>query len=205
MLNFVRLAGTGGSGFRWSTSLSSSKRDSMLSWMRSHDTLAGGKGSDPHGWRNALNYYGWGSSALSAGKRVYEDYAFTSYSAATKAAVRAMIKTRKPVGMIGWAGRHAQMITGYYGLSGDPFARTASGSYSNAFTISGFYFSDPLRADGFRNVQLSYTSPQTSSNLRLRFRTYRETDSPYDDRYTPGIRASKNEWYGKYVVILPIR
>ena len=42
-----------------------------------------------------------------------------------KAAVRALVATGKPVGLLGWRGAHAQMITGYYGLIGDPFARDA--------------------------------------------------------------------------------
>ena len=83
-----------------------------------------------HGWRNALNFFGWGSSALQAGSRVYDDFSFTSYRSAMKAAVRAMISTRKPVAMAAWAGRHAVMITGYYDLKGDPFAKDGAGRYS---------------------------------------------------------------------------
>jgi hypothetical protein len=41
-----------------------------------------GRASRLHGWRNALNYYGGGSTALYATGRVYEDYAFTSYARA---------------------------------------------------------------------------------------------------------------------------
>jgi hypothetical protein len=46
---------------------------------------------------------------------------------------------------------------------------------------------------------------QYSSDATLRFRPYRETDSPYDDLYTPGVVAAKSEWYGKFVLILPVR
>ena len=52
--------------------------DSILAWERSHDTLAGGSGSDPHGWRNALNYYGWGSGALASDTRIYDDFSYRS-------------------------------------------------------------------------------------------------------------------------------
>jgi len=94
-----------------------------MSWKRgSHDTMTGGLGSDPHGWRNALNYYGWGSGTLVAGTRVYDDVAFSSYDGAMRATLRALIATGKPVGVLGWRGGHAQMISGYYGLVGDPFA-----------------------------------------------------------------------------------
>ena len=69
MLNFIALRGSGGEGFGWLPTLSATVRDQILAWERSHDTLAGGRGSDPHGWRNALNYYGWGEAALWAGAR----------------------------------------------------------------------------------------------------------------------------------------
>lgn len=205
MLNFMALGDTGGPGFAWSRSLSTKNRDGILAWERAHDTMTGGRGTDPHGWRNALNYYGWGSAALEAGSRIYDDFSFTSYSSAMKAAVRAMISTNKPVAMLAWAGRHAVMITGYDGLSGDPFAKDVAGRYTNTFTVAGFYLSDPLRQDHRRNVRVSYSRLAGSSDASLRFRRYRETDSPYDDRYTAGTRASRTEWYGKWVLILPVR
>ena len=205
MLNFVSLGRRGGSDFVWTRSLSPSRRDSILRWERAHHTMVGGLGTDVHGWRNALNYYGWGRTALWAGSRVYDDFSFTSYGSAMKAAVRAMIATRKPVAMAAWAGRHAVMITGYYGLSGDPFATSATGEYTNTFSVAGFYLSDPLKESGRRNVRISYARLARSTNANLRFRRYRETDSPFDDRYTAGWRASTSEWYGKWVLILPVR
>ncbi len=205
MLNFISLGRQGGPGFRWTRTLSAKKRDAILRWERTHHTMRGGRGTDIHGWRNALNAYGWGVGALEARSRVYDDFSYTSYGSAMKAAVRAMIATRKPVAMAAWAGRHAVMITGYYGLSGDPFAMSAAGKYSNEFTVGGFYLSDPLAQAGRRNAGVSYTRLQASGNGKLRFRPYRETDSPFDDRYTPGWRTSRSEWYGKWVLILPLR
>ena len=205
MLNFIKLGDHGGPGFRWSVNLSARKRDAVLAWERRHDTMAGGRGTDPHGWRNALNYYGWGSSALDAGARVYDDFSYATYGSAMKAAVRAMISTGKPVAMLAWAGRHAVMITGYYGLSGNPFAKDVAGRYANTFSVGGFYLSDPLRSAGRRNERISYARLAKTSYASLRFRRYRETDSPYDDRYTPGWRTSRSEWYAKWVLILPVR
>lgn len=205
MLNFVALRGTGGAGFRWRTTLASATRDSILAWERTHDTLQGGNGSDPHGWRNALNYYGWGSTALWAGQRVYDDVSFSSYDYAVKAAVRAMIRYRKPVGVLAWAGQHAQMLTGYYGLVGDPFARGADGKYTNRFTVGGFYLVDPLKSQAMVNARISYSYYRTAANLKLRFRAYYQADSPYDDPYTPGYRRSIDEWYGRFVIIAPLR
>jgi hypothetical protein len=205
MLNFIAIAKTGGTGFRWKIDLSGAKRDSMLSWMRQHDTLKGGYGSDPHGWRNALNYYGYGEPALWEGNRVYEDLEYGSFDYAVKAAVRQMIRYSKPVGLLAWAGKHAQIVTGFYGVNGDPFAKNAEGKYTNAFTVAGFILADPLASQGLVNVKVSYLTLKNSTNLKVRFRTYLETDSPYDDPYTAGYRRGIDEFYGKFVIIAPVR
>ena len=205
MLNFVAYTSAGGSGFRWRPTTSGAVRDAVLAWERKHDTLPGGRGSDPHGWRNALNFYGWGPATLLAGARVYDDFAYSSYAGAMKAAVRALLATRKPVGVLGRRGEHAQMITGYYGLIGNPFARDATGAYTNSFTVGGFYLSDPLRSSNAVNRAISYSNFARTLTLRWRFQRYYETDSRYDDPYTPGYRVSKTEWYSRFVVILPIR
>jgi hypothetical protein len=205
MLNFVAMRAIGGNGFIWRPTNAGSMRDRILAWERSHDTLVGGRGSDPHGWRNALNYYGWGAMALIDGARVYDDFAYTSYDAAMKAAVRAMVRTGKPAGILGWRGGHAQMITGYYGLVGNPFARDAAGRYRNAFSVAGFYVTDPLRRSNVVNRPIGYATLRTTTNYRIRFQRYYETDSAYDDPYTPGYRQSRDEWYRRFVVILPVR
>ena len=160
MLNTIALNGNGGAGFRWAVRLGIDPVNSILSWERTHDTLAGGSGSDPHGWRNALNYYGWGSGALASDTRIYDDFAYTSYAKAVKNAIRQLIRTRKPVGILAWGGRHAQFITGYDGLSGNPFAKDGNGRYTNAFTINAVYLTDPLKADGFVDTRVSYAAPR---------------------------------------------
>ena len=205
MLNFVAMRSVGGEGFLWIPTNSSAVRDRILAWERKNDTMAGGDGSDPHGWRNALNYYGWGAGALVAGARVYDDFSYSSYSSAMKAAVRALVATGKPVGMLGWRGAHAQMITGYYGLVGNPFAQDATGKYTNTFTVSGFYLSDPLRRSSAVNRAISYSGLAHTLTYKWRFQRYYETDSKYDDPYTPGYRVSKTEWYSRFVLILPVR
>jgi len=204
MLNFIALARTGGTGFRWKVDLGGATRDAILAWERTHDTLAGGQGSDPHGWRNALNLFGWGSEALGQTGRVYDDFAFTSYDRAVKAAIRAIIRTRKPVGIIAWEGRHAQMLTGYDGLVGDPFARR-NDAFTNTFTVKNIRLSDPLKADARVDSRIPYSALRTTSDLRIKFQPYRETDSPYDDAYTSGVVPAREEWYGRFVVILPLR
>ena len=205
MLNTIALNNKGGSGFQWVPRLGLTAVESILAWERTHDTLAGGNGSDPHGWRNALNYYGWGTGALAADKRVYDDFSYSSYGRAVKNAVRQLIRTRKPVGILAWGGRHAQFITGYDGLSGNPFARDGRGRYTNEFTIANIYLSDPLKSDGWVNAKIGYSALGNSTNPKLRFVPYGETDSPYDDPYTAGTFAARDEWLNKWVIIAPIR
>jgi hypothetical protein len=180
-------------------------RDSILAWEKAHDTLPKGRGSDPHGWRNALNFYGWGPEAMLAGSRVYDDVSFGTFANAMKETVRALVRTGKPVGVLGWRGAHAQMITGYWGLKGDPFARDAAGRYTNAFSVAGFFVTDPLRSSGIVNRTVLWEKLRSSTNYRIRFQRYYETDSAYDDPYTPGWRRSRDEWYRRWVLVLPLR
>jgi hypothetical protein len=205
MLNLIALNQNGGTGFTWVPRWGNAAVDSILAWERTHDTLAGGSGSDPHGWRNALNYYGWGSGSLGSGSRIYEDLAYTSYDGAMKNAIRQLIRTRKPVGILAWQGRHAQFITGYVGLKGDPFARGSGRRYANDFTVDAVYLSDPLKADGWVNARIGYSTLKSTTNSKLRFAPYRETDSPYDDPYTDGTRAARDEWYDRWVIVAPLR
>ncbi len=205
MLNLIAMRGSRGEGFIWRTTNSGVVRDRILAWERTHDTLTGGHGSDPHGWRNALNFYGWGAGTMASGSRVYDDVSYSSFDRAIKDAVRAMVATRKPVGLLGWRGAHAQMVTGYYGLIGNPFAKDTAGRYLDTFSIAGVYLTDPLRSSKAVNRPRSYTSLRTTLVYRWRFQRYYENDSKLDDPYTPGVRASRLEWYGRFVLVLPIR
>lgn len=214
MLNTMAYRGTGGHGFTWTPTRI--KRDanlanvrdmtSILSFERRYDTLRStSAGSDAHGWRNALNYYGWGAAAMKdPAARVYEDRAFGSLGSAMKAAVRAIARFGKPVGLLAWAGGHAQVMTGYVVTGEDP-------ALSSNFTIAAVYLSDPLLDSAIVNRKVSYTSLKEGS-LHVRFQAYRETDSPYDDPYSGGwIRSAvkptvaSSEWYHRWVLLLPVR
>jgi hypothetical protein len=212
MLNTIARRGTGGTGFVWRPSTvkndSSNSRDmmSILSWERAHDTLiSDSHGTDAHGWRNALNYFGWGSAALKDPARmVYKDAAYSSFNAAVHAAVRAMARYDKPVGVLAWAGGHAQVLTGY-AVTGENPVR------SDSFTVTSLWLSDPLRSDGYVNHKISVSTFQ-SGDIHLRFRSYGEADSPYDDPYVAGYLRSSvypsvgpSEWYHRWVLVLPVR
>jgi hypothetical protein len=210
MLNFAALTGAGGRGFAWRTSRTknvASDPDDMISifaFARGHDTLMStSPGSDAHGWRNALNYFGWGEAAMKdPAMRVYEDRAYGSFDSAVRSAVIAIARYRLPVGMLGWAGGHAQVITGYKVTGANP-------ATSSNFTVNGVYLSDPLASNRIVNALVSVTTLRSGS-LKVRLRRYAEADSPHDDPYTPGViksavRSGPSEWYGHYVLIVPIR
>jgi hypothetical protein len=215
MLNVIAYRHAGGEAFRWTPyrvknnkTNPADHRDmiSILAMERGHDTLSLlGSGSDAHGWGNALNYYGWGLAAMTdSTKSVYDDLEFSTYDAAVHAAVRAIARYGMPIGIVGWAGRHAQVMTGYVVDGEDP-------AVSDAFTVRYVYLSDPLYGDHIINLKVTNSSFRAGM-LRLRFQAYRETDSPYDDIYTPGYKRSSvsptrgpSEWYHRWVILAPIR
>jgi hypothetical protein len=215
MLNTIAYRKTGGAGFRWTpyrvknnTANRSDYRDmtSILWWSRAHDTLsAGGAGSDGHGWRNALNAFGWGNAVMTdSTKRIYDDLEYTSYSSAVHAAVRAIARYRMPVGILAWAGGHAQVMTGYVVDGEDP-------AVSDAFLVRYVYLSDPLYSNHMVNAKVSSYTFKNGS-WKVRFQAYRETDSPYDDPYKSGWKRSSvaasygpSEWYRRWVIVAPIR
>jgi hypothetical protein len=212
MLNIVDLNDTGGNGFRWTTYRTKNSADklnvrdmtSVLSFARRYDTLSAGRpGSDPHGWRNALNYYGWGwGSMTNPDLRVYDDRAFGTFDLALKAAVIAIARHRMPVGVLAWAGGHAQIATGYVVTGENPMT-------SDNFVVNGLWLSDPLHSSRIVNRYINRWSLKTGDTL-YRFQAYREVDSPLDDPYTAGfrrssIRSTASEWYRRWVLIVPTK
>ena len=117
----------------------------------------------------------------------YQVFAYGTYADAVKQAVIAIARYRRPVGMLGWAGGHAQVINGYTVFGQDP-------AKSSQFTVVSVNLTDPLKRDAMRNVRLTY-SELASGSLKYRFRRYRQTDSPKDDPYMPGVVAADRGWY----------
>jgi hypothetical protein len=192
MLNTVAYNGSG-SGFAWHATTAYSVQQEVLAFERENMTmLVTSPGTDPHGWRNALNYYGWGS----LGADTYRDASYSSFDAATKAVVSAMAIHGKPVGILAVSGRHAQVITGYEVVGADP--RTGS----KAFTIVGVYMTDPLRSTGHRDTFIPYAEWR-SGGTWVKFGPYLENDSPSADPIDGKVGTS--EWYGHWVIIEPVR
>ncbi|MEO8274333.1 MAG: Ig-like domain-containing protein [Chloroflexota bacterium] len=199
MLNSIDTRGTEGEGFLWTHTTSSTTQTNILAFDRAYMTqVQYHGGADAHGWRNGLNYYGWGRDAMTdPTKMVYKDLAYSTYTAAVKAAIQAIARYNNPVGFMGWAGGHAQFINGYIVYGEDP-------ATSLNFTVQSVYITDPLHSDYARNLKLSNHDFQFGST-KYRFRAYIYTDSPSDDRYTPGTTASYKEWLHKWVIIAPVR
>ena len=197
MLNFVATKGAPGPGFRWAVTTSYSAEESILRWERAHMTqVTAHAGVDANGWRNGLNYYGWGSYTSASAMR-YQVFAYPSYDAALKSLVQAIAKYNKPVGFLGWAGGHAQIVNGYRVTGLDP-------ATSSSFTVTAIYLTDPLSSDRMRNYAISAANFRSGST-KYRFRPYIYTDSPYDDPYSPGTAAAYRAWYGKWVIVAPVR
>ena len=214
MLNMIAYRGTGGDSFIWTPTRTKNSSDlantrdltSILAFERANDTLRPtSAGSDAHGWRNALNAYGWGETTMTdPSRRVYEDRAYPKRMRAIRVAIKSIARRGMPVGILGWAGGHAQVMTGYVVTGQDP-------RVSNHFKVRYVYLSDPLRKDKAINRRLSRRQLRYGP-VRLRFQWYRETDSPYDDPLTPGtIRSSvrpargPSEWYHRWVIVRPVR
>jgi hypothetical protein len=192
MLNEVSYAG-GAAGLVWVPDTSYATQESMLAYERAHQTmLSTSFGTDPHGWRNALNYYGWGS--MQAG--VYRDASYSSFDDAAKGAVSALARFHKPVGILALAGGHAEFITGYQVTGDDP----STGSMN--FTVVGVDLTDPLAYNAHRDTWVSLADWESGSTW-IRFSPYLETDSPYIDPVDGSI--GYNEWHGKWVTIEPAK
>ncbi len=197
MLNQVATQGEPGEGFQWVPSTDLATQRSIIRWARAHDTLEPGPGgTDPNGWRNALNEYGWKDYEDPA-TMTYWVFSFRSYGAAVKSAVTALARYHKPVGILAWAGGHAQVLNGYTVFGQDP-------AISTNFKVQYVYLTDPLRRDGLRNARISYAK-LIYGPLKYRLRKYRQKDSPYDDPYTPGLLVAHRGWYGRYVIVAPVK
>jgi hypothetical protein len=187
MLNFVASKSSNkGDGFTWKSSVATGVQTQVMTYEWNHMTAtraAEQNGADANGWRNALNYFGWGS--MSAGIYVVE--AYNSYASATKAAVKAMARTGKPVGYLALHGDHAEVLNGFAVTAADP-------ATSDDFKVINLFVTDS--ALGYRNHQFSYS----------RF------SAVFDQNLAPGSTQvdpvsgtiGDNLWMGKWILIEPV-
>ena len=192
MLNTVALAGLDPS-LVWRPTTSYATQEKILAFERSHMTMnKTSDGADPHGWRNALNYFGWGS--MKAG--VYVDASYKSFDAAAKAVVRAIATTARPVGILAEYGRHAEFVTGYKVRGADP------STGSSDFTVIGVYLTDPHQAANHRDTWVTYSRWKTGE-WRIQFTEFGQVDSPGRDPLDHHV--ARREWLGKWVIVAPVR
>jgi hypothetical protein len=178
--------------FIWKPTVAYSSQEAILKWERAHMTMGLFKpGSDVHGWRNALNYYGWGS--MTAG--VYTDQSYKTFAQAATATVRAVAMDNMPVGVLAWFGSHAQMVTGYSVTGEDP--RTGSTN----FKINGVYLTDPLMEQHHWNYYVTYQQWKAGP-VNIRFMPFYQKESIYRDPIDGKI--GKVEWAGKFVIVGPV-
>ena len=176
--------------FTWKPTLSQRTQKSILLYERSHMTMyTGTLGSDVHGWRNALNYYGWGS--IDAG--VYKDLSYMTFDQAIKATVREIAMTNEPVGILSEYGSHAQIATGYSVTGADP--RTGS----RDFKVNGVYLTDPLRERRFTDHYVPYQEWKTTGQPLVRFFPFLQVDSVIKDPIDGQI--GRREWWKKFVIV----
>lgn len=177
---------------RWKVDVSYTRMETLLAYQRKNGTmLLSWGGADAHGWRNALNYYGWGSIEAN----VYRDLTYESFIDAARATVTAVAMYRKPVGILASAGNHAQIVTGYRVKGDDP--RTGSTS----FDILGVYLSDPLRSHSYLNVYVPLMTWNAGAKT-IKFTPYLMTNSPYVDSLDH--QQGNAEWDGKWVIVAPV-
>jgi hypothetical protein len=189
----------------WTPATSYATQEEIFKYERANMTLpVWANGSDPHGTRNAINYYGWGS--LKAG--VYKDVSFGTFRAAAKSIVSSIARTRRPAIIFPWYGGHAQVVTGYKAHGEDP-------ATSDNFTVEGVYLTDPLV--GYTYIVYGGTShrvvairPDTYVSLAtwqygpdaVRFTDFRQTDSTIRDPIDGAL--GRNEWFRKWVAVLAV-
>ena len=176
----------------WTPDTTYARQEALLAYQRKTGTmLLSWPGADAHGWRTSLNFYGWGST----GAKVYQDQAFGSFDAAVKATVLGVALYRKPVGILGWAGDHAQIVTGYKVQGGDPrMGRTD-------FSVVGVYLTDPLQSDGYRDRYITLATWKSGAKT-IKFTPYKMTNSPYVDKIDG--HQGNAEWDGKWVIVAPV-
>jgi hypothetical protein len=178
--------------FRWTIDKSWNQQEWIMWFERNHMSMSRDtKGSDPHGWRNGLNYFGWGS--LNAD--VYRDVSYSTFTSATHAVVDSIARTNKPAGILAWSGAHAQYVTGYTVRGEDP-------RISDNYTIVAVWISDPLHVEAMPNSYISLATLK-SGGPAIRFTKYTQTGSLFPDSIDHQI--GDKEWHNKWVVIEPVK
>lgn len=133
----------------------------LTTWEDSHN---GGTG--PEGWARILRENGY----------PYELRAYDTRSAAMKAAATALRETRRPVGVLAWAGVHSWVLTGFTATA-DP-ARTRDFSLTTARILDPWY---PWVSNRWPRSEKP-NAPRDSADLKANIRPWRLASGPYEGR-----------------------
>lgn len=146
----------------------------IIAYEKANDSLVVSDGSDPQGWAAALRYFGTSRTAT------YRWARYASYAAALKAAAYEIRMTGKPIGLLVYSGKHANVMVG--------FRATRDPSLGGDFTVTSAQIVGPWYPRA--TLDLPPGSWLSSSTLASRFNRYRERD---------GLTS----WVGYWVVIKP--
>lgn len=132
-------------------------------------------GADAKGWALALRH--WGAGYYTVGKA-------DTMQASLRKAARRMRVTRKPVGLLVWAGGHAWVMTG--------FKSTADPARTREFKVTAVQAMGPLYPDGTINGRRYDPGPKTwisTRDLRAKFTAHKQ---PY-----------MGPWNGRWITVIP--
>ena len=134
--------------------------------------------------RQGASVYGWSAGLNELGFGPYQVAGFKTIDEAMRAAAHAMRLTRRPVGLLVWAGRHAWVMNG--------FTATADPLDGGAFRVTHAYVLDPLYP---RTSPTWGPSPRPGSRLSLK---------TLGQDFVPRRRNWSGPLSGKYVLVLPV-
>jgi hypothetical protein len=143
----------------------------LTTWKDSHN---GGTG--PGGWAAILTEEGY----------PYELRVYDTRSQAMNAAALALRTTRRPVGILAWAGVHSWVMTGFT-ASADP-ARTKKFTVTTAYVLDPWY---PWVSTRWPRSERP-NAPRDAADLKANIRPWKLGSGPYAGRD------------GKYLVVVPL-
>ena len=143
----------------------------LTTWEDSHN---GGTG--PGGWARILTEKGY----------PYELRVYDTRNAALRAAVTALRETRRPVGVLAWAGVHSWVLTG--------FSATADPAKARDFSVTSARFLDPWYpwvSDRWPRSEKP-NAPRDAADFKANIRPWRLASGPYEGRD------------GKFLLVVPL-
>jgi hypothetical protein len=143
----------------------------LTTWEDSHN---GGTG--PGGWAALLTQEGY----------PYEVRVYETRRGAMRAAASALRATRRPVGILAWAGVHSWVLTGFT-ASGDP-ARTTAFTVTTARVLDPWY---PWVSDRWPRSEKP-NAPRDADDLAANIKPWKLGSGPYVGRD------------GKYLLVVPL-